>query len=130
MCIFFLILCKFSAIISSFIFSEFFSLFSFWDPYNVNDGAFNVVSEVSQTALISFYPFFLILFNGSDFHQFVSQFTYSFFCLIYLLLIPSSVFFISVIVHLSLFFKSSSFFIKNFSYLLGLHLYSFINYYS
>ena len=38
----------FSAIISSnIIFRSFLSLFSFWDPYNVNVGVFNVVSEVS-----------------------------------------------------------------------------------
>ena len=38
---------NFSTIISSNIFSVPFSLFSFWDPYNVNVGAFNVVPEVS-----------------------------------------------------------------------------------
>ena len=36
---------KFSTIISSNIFSGL-PLFSFWDPYNANDGAFNVVPEV------------------------------------------------------------------------------------
>ena len=38
---------KFLAIISSNIFSDLFSLFFFWDPYNVNVGAFTVVPEVS-----------------------------------------------------------------------------------
>ena len=37
---------EFSAIISLHI-SQVFSLFSFWDPYNVNVGIFNVVSEIS-----------------------------------------------------------------------------------
>ena len=40
-------LTKFSAIISSNVFSGPFSLFSFWDPYNVNVGAFYVVPEIS-----------------------------------------------------------------------------------
>ena len=38
---------KFSAIVSSNIFSGPLSLFAFWDPYNVNVGVFNVVPEVS-----------------------------------------------------------------------------------
>ena len=48
---------KFLPIISSNMFSGSFSHFSFWDPYNVNVGAFNVVPEISQTVLISFYSF-------------------------------------------------------------------------
>ena len=44
-----------------------FPLFFFWDPYNLNVGAFNVVSEVSKTALISFHSFFFILFCSRDF---------------------------------------------------------------
>ena len=50
---------KFSAIISSNIFSGPFSVFSFWDPYNVNIVAFNVVSVVPETVLISFILFSL-----------------------------------------------------------------------
>ena len=38
---------KFLTVISSHIFSGPFSLFSFWDPYNVNVVAFNVVPKVS-----------------------------------------------------------------------------------
>ena len=38
---------KCSVIISSYILSGFFSLFSFWEPYTVNIDAFNVVPEVS-----------------------------------------------------------------------------------
>ena len=41
------VLGKFSTIISSNICSGLFSLSSFWDPYNVNVGAFNIVPEVS-----------------------------------------------------------------------------------
>ena len=39
--------------------SHFCSLFFFWDPYNSNVGAFNVVSEVSETVLNSFHSFSL-----------------------------------------------------------------------
>ena len=42
--IFFPMLVKFSAIISSNIFSGPFCLFSFWDPYNANVGAFTIIS--------------------------------------------------------------------------------------
>ena len=48
--------------------------------------------------LISFYSFLRILFCSSDFYQYVFQFTYSFSASCILLLLPSSVFFISVIV--------------------------------
>ena len=34
-------------------------LFFFWDPYNSNDGAFNVVPEVSETVLKSLHSFSL-----------------------------------------------------------------------
>jgi len=37
---------KFSAIISSNIFSGSFSLFFFWEPYNANVGALNIVPEI------------------------------------------------------------------------------------
>ena len=51
----------------------FLSLFSFWEPDNVNVGVFNGVPEVSETILISFHSFFFILFCSSDFHQSVSS---------------------------------------------------------
>ena len=48
---------KFSAVTSSNIFSgPFPSLFSFWDPYNVNVDAFNIVPEVSDC--LHFFSFF------------------------------------------------------------------------
>ena len=46
---------------------SFLSFFSFWDPYHVIVGAFNVVPEVSD--LIFFNYFFYIVFCGSDFHH-------------------------------------------------------------
>ena len=50
---------KLSDIISSNIFSGPYSFSSFWNPYNVNIGAFNVVSEVPQA--ISFFCLFFSL---------------------------------------------------------------------
>ena len=58
-------------------------LFFFWDPFNSNVDAFNVVPEVSETVLNSFHSFFFILLCGSYFHYFIFQFTYPFFFLSY-----------------------------------------------
>ena len=63
--------------------SPFHFLFFFWDPYNSNVGAFNVVLEVSKTVLNSFHSFFFILLCSSYFHYFIFQVTYPFFCLRY-----------------------------------------------
>ena len=60
---------------------SFLSLFSFYDPYNVN--AFNVVPEVSQAVIISFYSFFYILLCGSDLNHSVLQVIFPFFCFSY-----------------------------------------------
>ena len=60
---------------------HFLFLFFFWDPYNSNVDAFNVVPEVSETVLNSFHSFFFILLPGSYFHHFIFQLTYPFFCL-------------------------------------------------
>ena len=51
------------------------------DSYNLNVGVFNVVPEVSKTVLNSFYSFFFILLCSSQFHDFIFQVTYPFFCL-------------------------------------------------
>ena len=74
----------------------FLSLSYFQDPYNVHVVVFDIVSEVSETVLISFHS----LFHGSDFHH-------SVFCSLicssasFILLIPYSVFhFIYCIAHL------------------------------
>ena len=61
--------------------SPFLFLFFFWDPYNSNVGAFNVVPDVSETLLNSFHSFFFILLCGSYFHYFIFEVTYPFFCL-------------------------------------------------
>ena len=61
--------------------SPFLFLFFFWDPYNSNVGAFNVVPEVSEPVLNSFHSFFFILLCSSYFHCFIFQVTYLFLCL-------------------------------------------------
>ena len=56
---------KFLAIIySNYFLIPFIFLFFFWDPYNPNVGAFNVV-PVSETVLMSFHSFFFIPLCGS-----------------------------------------------------------------
>ena len=57
--------------------------FFFWDPYNSNVGAFDIVPEVSETILSSFHSFYFILLFRSYFHHFIFQLTYSFFCFRY-----------------------------------------------
>ena len=69
-------------------------LFFFWDPYNLNVGAFKIVPEISETMLSSFHSFYFILLFSSYFHTILSSSS-----LIHssaseiLLLIPSRVFF-------------------------------------
>ena len=58
--------------------SPFLFLFFFWDHYNSNVAAFNVVPEVSESVLNSFHTFLFILLCGSYFHYFISQGTYLF----------------------------------------------------
>ena len=55
-----------------------FSLF-FWDPYNSNVGAFDIVPEVSETILSSFHSFYFIPLMRSYFHHFIFQLTDLFF---------------------------------------------------
>ena len=47
-------------------------VFFFWDSYDLNVGAFNIVLEVSEIALISFNLFFFFLS-----HSFISTILYS-----------------------------------------------------
>ena len=75
---------KISTIISSNIFSDPF----FFSCSSVNFGAFNVVPEVSETVLYSFHSFFFILLCSSNFHYFIFQVTYPFFCLSYFAIDP------------------------------------------
>ena len=63
--------------------SAFLFLFFFWDPYNLNVVAFNVVPDVFKTVLNSLHSVSFILLCGSYFHSFLFQVTYPFLCLIY-----------------------------------------------
>ena len=51
----------------------------FWDPYNLNVCAFDMVLEVSETFFSSFHSCYFILLFRSYFHHFTFQFTASFF---------------------------------------------------
>ena len=62
------ILGKFSAIISKYFLMAFLFVF-FWDSYDSNVGAFNIVPEVSEIVLIYFNSFF---FFSSLFHLFLT----------------------------------------------------------
>ena len=55
----------------------------FWDPFNSNIAALNVVPEVSEIVLISFHSFFSVLLCFSYLYHSVFQLTYWFFCLSY-----------------------------------------------
>ena len=73
-------------------------LFFFWDPYNLNVGAFGIVPEVSETVLSSIHYLNFILFFRSYFHHFIFSSLIHYSASDTLLLIPSRVFLISVIV--------------------------------
>ena len=62
---------------------SFLFLFFFWDPYNSNVVAFDIVPEVSETILSSFHSFYFILLFRSYFHHFIFQLTDPFFCFRY-----------------------------------------------
>ena len=73
----------------------------FWDSYDSNVGAFNIVPEVSKVVLISFNSFFVCLFSFL-LHLFTlfylpPHLSYLLPQLVILLLIPSRVLLISVI---------------------------------
>ena len=55
-------------------------LLFFWDPYNLNVGAFDMVPEVSETVLRSSHSFYFILLFRSYFHYLSSSSLISFFC--------------------------------------------------
>jgi len=41
------------------------SVFFFWDAYDLTVGVFNVVLEVSEAVLISFYSFYYYFLNSA-----------------------------------------------------------------
>ena len=63
---------------------SFIFVFFFWDTYEMNTGAFNIVPEVSEVVLIyfnSFFPFFplcFIYFHRSIFHLTYPLFFFSY----------------------------------------------------
>ena len=76
------ILGKFSTIISSSIFSwSFFFVFFFWDSYDSNVGAFDIVPEISEVVFISFNSFFFLPPCFIYFHHSIFHLTYPIFCL-------------------------------------------------
>ena len=97
-------------IFSNIFFRCFLFLFSFWDPYNLNVGGFNVVPELCETIFNSFLfiYFCFVLLLGSHFHHSIFQLTCSFFCLTYSAIdsFQSIFHFIYCVVHHSLFFSS------------------------
>ena len=95
--------------------TPFIFFFVFWDSCSLNVGAFNVVSEFSNTVFIYFPSFFFILFYSRDFHHSVFQVTCPFFCLSYSAIDSFRAFFILVIV---LFISRS---LLNFSLIFSIH---------
>ena len=101
------ILGKFLTIISSNVFSSPFSFFSFfWYPYNSNFGAFYVVPESLRLSSFLFILFSLFCSMAEISYHSVSRSPTHSSASGTLLLVPSSIFFISVIIHLCLFFSS------------------------
>ena len=95
---------------------SFLFVFFFWDSYGLNVGAFNIVPEVSEVVLISFYSFFFFLSAS-----FISTILYSTSRIlsstsIILLLVPSRVLLLSVI---ALLLIDSSLFLLGPLFLLG-----------
>ena len=78
---------------------DFLFVFFFWDSYDSNVGVFNIVPEVSEVVLISFNSFFLSALFISTILSSASLILSS--ASFILLLVPSRVFFISVL-HYSL----------------------------
>ena len=68
-------------------------VYFFWDSYDLNVGAFNLVPEVSEVVLISFNSFFL----SASFISTILSSTSLISALVILLLVPSRVLLISAI---------------------------------
>ena len=80
------ILGHFSTIISSSIFSCLFVclfVFLFWDSYDSNVGAFNIVPAVSEVVLLSFNSFFFFPVCFIYFYHSIFYLTYPIFCISY-----------------------------------------------
>ena len=86
-------------------------VFFFWDSYDSNVGAFDIVPEVSQVVLTSVNSFFFFL--SSYFHHSIFHLTYPIFCLSYSTIDSLQSVFDSQLLHYSLL-------IDSFLFLLGL----------
>lgn len=73
---------KFSVIMSSNMFSVPYSLFSFWDPYEVNVSTFDVVLEIAKVSSFLFIFLFYFMFSFSDFQYSVLWLSDIFLCVI------------------------------------------------
>ena len=83
-------------------------VFFFWDAYDSNVGAFDIVPEVSEVVLISFNSFFFCPLCFIYFHHSIFHFTYPIFCLSYSVGSLQSVFYlIALFIIDQLFFISS-----------------------
>ena len=60
-----------------------FLIFFFWDCYNSNVGAFDIVPDVSETILSCFPSLYFVLLFRSYFYHFIFQLTNLFFCFRY-----------------------------------------------
>jgi len=58
-------------------------VFFFWDSYDSNVGAFNIVPDVSEVVLISFNSFFFFPVCFIYFHHSIFHLTFPVFCLSY-----------------------------------------------
>ena len=62
---------------------DFLFAFFFWDSYDLNLGAFNIVPEVSEVVLISFIFFYFFSLCFIYFHHSIFHLTYPIFCFNY-----------------------------------------------
>ena len=83
----------------------------FWDSYDSNVGAFNIVLEVSEIVLISFNSFFFFPLCFIYFYHSIFYLTYPIFCLRYSTIGSLQSIFLSHLLHYSLYIDSFLFFL-------------------
>ena len=81
-------------------------VFFFWDSYDSNVGAFNIVLEVSEIVLISFNSFFFFPVWFIYFYHSILYLTYPIFCLCYSTVGSLQGVFLSHLLHYSLYIDS------------------------
>ena len=85
--------------------------FFFWDSYDSNVGAYNIVLEVSEIVLISFNSFFFFRLCFIYFYHSIFYLTYPIFCLRYSTIGSLQSIFLSHLLHYSLYIDSFLFFL-------------------